>query len=115
MNAEPVVSSANARAILAARAAALSAPRVVEEDSRAGHDVLEFTLAYERYGVESRCVREVHPLRDLTPVPCTRRFVLGIVNIRGRIVSVVDLRRFFDLPQRGLTDLNQVIILSHAD
>lgn len=115
MNAESVASPQELRAILAARAVSLSNPLVVEDESSTCCDVLEFTLAYERYGVESQSVREVHPLRELTPVPCTPPFVLGIVNIRGRIVSVIDLRRFFDLPLRGLTDLNQVIILAHAD
>ncbi|HWB58754.1 MAG TPA: chemotaxis protein CheW, partial [Chthoniobacteraceae bacterium] len=38
-------------------------------------------------------------------------FIAGIINVRGQIVSVVDLKKFFDLPDKGLTDLNKVIIL----
>src|SRR6185369_5807442 len=45
--------------------------------------IVEFLLADERYGIESVWVREVLPLRDLTPVPCTPPFVLGILNVRG--------------------------------
>jgi purine-binding chemotaxis protein CheW len=73
--------------------------------------VVEFLLAGEHYAIESTAVREVHPLRELTPLPCTPPFVLGIMNVRGQIMAVVDLRRFFDLPLPDLTDLNKVVIL----
>jgi purine-binding chemotaxis protein CheW len=78
-------------------------------------EVLEFGLASERYAVESRLVQEVHPLRDLTPLPCTPPFVLGIVNVRGRILPVLDLKKFFDLPERGLTDLHRIILVRGND
>jgi purine-binding chemotaxis protein CheW len=78
-------------------------------------EVLEFRLATERYAVESRLVQEVHPLRDLTPLPCTPSFVLGIVNVRGRILPVLDLKKFFDLPERGLTDLHRIILVRGND
>jgi purine-binding chemotaxis protein CheW len=78
-------------------------------------EVLEFRLASERYAVESRLVQEVHPLRDLTPLPCTPPFVLGIVNVRGRILPVLDLKKFFDLPERGLTDLHRIILVRGND
>jgi purine-binding chemotaxis protein CheW len=77
-------------------------------------ELVEFILAQEKYAVESRHVGEVYPLEDLTPVPCTPAFVLGIVNLRREIVSVLDIKKFFDLPEKGLTDLNKVIVL-HSD
>ncbi len=76
-------------------------------------EVLEFTLAYESYGIELGCVREVWPLKDYAEVPGTPRFIFGIVNVRGRIVSVVDLKHFFDLPAKGLTDFNKIIIIGN--
>lgn len=74
-------------------------------------EIVEFVLAQERYGFETRLVRDVHPLDQLTPVPCTPPFVLGIVSLRGEILSVIDIKKFFDLPEKGLTDLNKVIVL----
>lgn len=74
-------------------------------------EIVEFALAHETYGIETCFVREIQPLTDLTPLPCTPAFVLGIVNLRGEIVSVVDIRKFFELPEKGLTDLNKVIVL----
>ena len=96
--------------VLKARAQALA--REPEQAQAANAlELVEFLLAHETYAVESRHVREVHPLENLTPLPCTPAFVLGIVNLRGEILSVIDIRKFFDLPEKGLTDLNKVIVL----
>ena len=78
-------------------------------------DVVVFLLTYEKYAIETDYVSEVYPLKQLTPLPCTPAFVLGIINIRGRIISVIDLKKFFDLPEKGLTDLNKVIVLNNDD
>ncbi len=76
--------------------------------------VVEFDLAGERYGVELRSVREVCMLKELTPVPGTPGFVLGIINLRGEIRTVIDLKKFFERPCRGITELNKIIML-HVD
>jgi len=78
-------------------------------------EVVTFQLAYEHYAIESRYVREVCALDSLTPLPCTPAFVLGIVNLRGEILSVIDIKVFFDLPAQGLTDLNNVIVLQSGN
>ena len=78
-------------------------------------EIVEFMLANERYGIESSFVSEVYPLKDYTPLPCTPRFVLGLVNVRGRIISVIDIRKFFDVPERGISDLNKVIIIHDSN
>ena len=62
-----------------------------------------------------RWVTETFPLKELTPLPCTPTFVAGIINVRGRILSVIDIRKFFDLPEKGLTELNKVIIVHNAE
>lgn len=100
--------------ILRERARALAQPTHVDSAPQQQLELLEFSLAHERYGIASACVREVYPLTDFTPVPCTPPFVLGIVNVRGEIVSVIDIRKFFGLPTSGITDLNKVIII-HND
>lgn len=100
-----------ARDMLRARARALAAVPDAPIDSASTLDVLEFRLAGERYAFESRLVREVVPLRDLTHLPGLPPFVAGIVNVRGQIVAVIDIKRFFELPDVGLTDLHQVVII----
>lgn len=106
-----VLPSAETGKILKARAQALA--REPERDDVNGEsvEILEFSLAYESYGVESSFVREVYPLKAFTPLPGTPPFVFGIVNVRGQIISVIDLKKFFELPDKGLSDLNKVVIV----
>ena len=97
--------------ILHARARALAQVAPVAPAEGAEIEVLEFVLAQEHYAFETCWVREVYSLRELTPLPCTPNFVAGVANVRGRIMSMIDIKRFFDLPERGLGDLNRAIIL----
>jgi purine-binding chemotaxis protein CheW len=100
------------QAILKARAQALAKP--ASEAPAAGFEALEFRLAGEHYAIANHWVREVYPLREFTPLPGTPPFVLGIVHMRGQIVSVLDLKKFFDLPSQGISDLNKVIVLDNG-
>lgn len=103
--------AAGKKELLRARARAL-AQRLDREEPEERHlDVLLFLLSHETYAVELERVREVVSLKELTPVPWTPAFVLGIINVRGEILSVIDLGQFFDLPYKGLTELNKVIAL----
>lgn len=101
----------NASRILQARAQTLAREALPVEAANASIEVIEFILAHERYAVASEYVREVYPLEELTPLPCTPAYVLGIINLRGEILSVIDIKKFFDLPAKGITDLNKVIVL----
>ena len=103
------------RRVLEERARALAREPARAEAADEWIEVVEFTLAHERYAIASEHVREVYPLEELTPLPCTPAFVLGIVNLRGEILSVIDIKKFFDLPEKGLTDLNKVIVLESED
>jgi purine-binding chemotaxis protein CheW len=104
-----------AKQILRSRAQALARTPDQAPAAETMLELLEFHLAQERYAVETRYVQEVLPLKELTPLPCTPPFVLGIVNVRGRILPVLDLKRFFDLPERGLTDLHRIILVRGND
>lgn len=106
-------SPARRRAILEARARALAAEPPA--GSGACFQALEFVLASEDYALETRWIREVFPLRDFTPLPGTPDFVLGIIHLRGRIVSVLDVRKFFELSAQGLSNLNNVILLGDGE
>jgi purine-binding chemotaxis protein CheW len=74
-------------------------------------EVLEFLLAHETYAIETMFVREVYPMKELTPLPCTPAFVFGLINVRGQILTVIDMKKFFDLPEKGITNLNRVIVV----
>ncbi len=93
------------------RAKELARGPQAEEIPRSSLEVVEFLLAYERYAIGSAHVQEVYPLTHLTRVPCTPPFVLGITSVRGRILSILDLKKFFELPEETLTQLNKIIIV----
>ena len=107
--------NAETERILRARAKVLARPTSSAPAPCTTLELLEFRLASERYALETRHVQDVHPLRELTPLPCTPPFVLGIVNVRGRILPVLDLKKFFELPEQGLTDLHRIILVSGND
>jgi purine-binding chemotaxis protein CheW len=103
------------RTILRARAKSLA-----HEPERKGEDeeyleLLAFLLAHETYAIETRFIREVYPLTELTPLPCTPDYIFGIINIRGQILTIIDMKKFFDLPEKGITNLNRVIVVEQED
>ena len=100
--------------ILRKRALAAAIPPARPDDAER-MELLIFLLAGETYGVETCHVSEVCHLKDLTAIPCTPPFVAGVMNLRGRILAVVDLSKLFELPARGLTELNRVIVLGADD
>ena len=106
---------AEATRILRERAAALAGKRETAPVAGEQLELLQFKLASEAYAIESRHVQGVHPLQDLTPLPGTPPFVLGIVNVRGRILPVLDLKKFFELPEQGLTDLHRIVLVRGHD
>lgn len=105
------MTTTDAAQLLRARARALARPAAAVPAAATQFEVLEFRLAAEQYAVETAHVSAVHPLKDLTPLPCTPPFVRGIVNVRGHILPVVDLKKFFDLAEEGLTDLHRIVMV----
>jgi purine-binding chemotaxis protein CheW len=101
------------RAVLKARAQALALEKEDKTVKQELIEIIEFRLASEIYGIETAYVREVYPLKDYTILPGVPAFVLGIINVRGQIISVIDLKKFFNLPEKGLGELNKVIIIQN--
>lgn len=99
------------RSCLRIRAIAMAAESEQKREISAKTEIIKFILANESYGIESAFVREVYPLKDLTPLPGVPPYIFGIINVRGQILPVVDLKKFLNLPEKGLGELNKVIIL----
>lgn len=102
------------QAVLRARAALLARRPADAPEAGDMIECLEFLLSGESYAIELSYIGETLPLADFTPLFCTPPFVLGISNLRGRIISIIDLRRFFELPAIGLSDLNRVIVVGNG-
>jgi purine-binding chemotaxis protein CheW len=79
--------------------------------STQGGKFLTFFLDQEEYGIEILTVREIIGLLPVTPVPQTPYYVQGVVNLRGQVIPVVDLRLKFDMPAIDATDETCIIVV----
>ena len=109
---EKTLSHDRMKTILAERAKALT--KSTEIHTGESIPLVVFRLADETYGIATDYVREVQPLRDVTPVPCTPDFVVGVINIRGALYSVIDIRSFCGVPKQDTTEASKVILVNGA-
>lgn len=72
---------------------------------------LTFVLAREFYGLEILKVREIIGMMDITEVPQTPVFVKGLINLRGKVIPVVDLRLKFGLQEKEYTERTAIIVV----
>jgi purine-binding chemotaxis protein CheW len=103
------------RSILRARAKSLAQEPENNREAEESIEVLAFLLAHETYAIETIFIREVNPLTELTPLPCTPDYIYGIINIRGQILTIIDMKKFLDLPEKGITNLNRVIVVRQEE
>ncbi|MFQ5965184.1 MAG: chemotaxis protein CheW [Candidatus Scalinduaceae bacterium] len=72
---------------------------------------LTFVLSKEEYGIEILKVREIIGLMDITTVPQTPDYMKGIINLRGKVIPVIDLRLKFSMPEEEQTQETCVIVV----
>ncbi len=72
---------------------------------------LSFYLDEEEYGIEILKVREIFAYTSITPIPRTPQYVLGVINLRGAVIPVVDLRVKFGMASREITDSSCIIVI----
>ena len=72
---------------------------------------MTFRLADEIYGINVMQVQEVLRMTEIAPVPGAPGCVLGIINLRGNVVTVVDARELFGLPRNENTDQTRIMIV----
>jgi purine-binding chemotaxis protein CheW len=99
--------------VLAERARKLA--EFVEEDAQASQliCIVEFLLGNQAYAVRVENLREVYPLRGVTRIPCVPEHILGVITVRGQILTVLDLKRVLGLHQSELTVFNKVVVIEH--
>jgi purine-binding chemotaxis protein CheW len=105
----------NIERVLKERAKVLQKTKQENQATGEQFDGLEFLLSGERYALDSSYVNEVSRIKNLTTLPCTPPFVLGIIYNRGQIISVIDIKKFFNLPSKGITNLNRVIVVKYNE
>jgi purine-binding chemotaxis protein CheW len=74
-----------------------------------------FRLDDETYGINVMQIQEVLRYGEIAPVPGSPDYVLGIINLRGNVVTVIDTRRRFDLNDADITDASRIVVMESAD
>ncbi|MEX2462226.1 MAG: chemotaxis protein CheW [Paenibacillaceae bacterium] len=77
--------------------------------------VIVFALDTEEYGVEVDKVRTIERMQPITRVPKTHSFIKGVINLRGIVVPIIDLRERFGLLQKEYTENTRIIIVAVND
>jgi purine-binding chemotaxis protein CheW len=85
--------------------------QAAELGKRLAGKYMTFQLDREEYGLEILKVREIIGLLEITRVPRTREFVRGVINLRGKVIPVVDLRLKFGMPRCEATDQTVIIVV----
>ena len=75
---------------------------------------LTFTLANEEYGIGILKIKEIIGMMPITPVPRTPEFVKGVINLRGKVIPVLDLRARFGMPSVDYTEKTCIIVVEIA-
>ena len=76
---------------------------------------VSFRLGEETYAVVASKVHEVLRVSEITPVPGAPDFILGIINLRGNVVTVMDARHAFELPKSEVTAQSRIIVVEVED
>lgn len=76
-----------------------------------GGKYLTFFLAGEEYGLEILTVQEIIGMMDITPVPRTPEHIRGVLNLRGKVIPIIDLRLKFDMPSAERTSETCIIVV----
>jgi purine-binding chemotaxis protein CheW len=93
------------------RATATRATDGIERTKASGGKFLTFFLSGEEYGIEILSVHEIIGMLPITSVPGTPGYICGIVNLRGKIIPIVDLRRKFGMESKEQTTETCIIVV----
>ena len=88
-------------------------PSVADKSEHHAHSgkYLTFTLDRETYGLKVLCVREIIQVADITPVPQMPLHFKGVINLRGKIIPVIDLRLKFCLPTAAISERTCIVVV----
>lgn len=88
------------------------AEQKADTDTGLGEEILVFRLGEDRYSIPAHFIREVQPLTTYTPLPSTPSFILGLVNVRGRLLTAMDIRPLLDIGQTAPQEQSFILILN---
>jgi purine-binding chemotaxis protein CheW len=84
---------------------------VTKRKTLTGSRFLSFVLNEEEYGIEILKIKEIMGMTDITVIPQTPSFIKGVINLRGQIIPIIDLRVKFDMEAKQYTDRTCIIVV----
>lgn len=86
-------------------------PTPLQKDART-YQVVSFRLGEEEYGVDIMIVQEIILPGNITQVPEVPEYVLGVINLRGNVIPILNLRQRFGMPERAATDETRIVVIN---
>lgn len=74
--------------------------------------VIVFDLKTQQYGVDIQQVRSIEKLQDITTVPNTSSFIEGVINLRGEVIAIIDLRERLHIHKTDITEETRILIVN---
>ncbi|HPS56844.1 MAG TPA: chemotaxis protein CheW [Spirochaetota bacterium] len=82
---------------------------------KSSEQYVTFLINTEIYGIEVLKVKEIVGMTNITPVPNSEKYLKGVINLRGIVVPVIDLRLKFNIPEKEYDAFTVILILEHKD
>lgn len=76
---------------------------------------IEFVIEEEFYAIHIQDIHEIIKTQDITQIPNVTSYVEGVINLRGKIVPVISLRKFFDLEDKDYSKMTRIIVVHHQE
>lgn len=76
------------------------------------HQFVSFKIQNEEYAVDILSVQEINRMTEITKVPKTPEFIEGVINLRGKVIPVINLRKRFGLPEKQTDNSSRIIVLN---
>ncbi|MBN1523437.1 MAG: purine-binding chemotaxis protein CheW [Spirochaetales bacterium] len=84
---------------------------ITKRKTLTGSRYLSFVLNDEEYGIEILKIKEIMGMTEITSIPQTPPFIRGVINLRGKIIPIIDLRLKFEMDERDYTDRTCIIVV----
>ncbi|MBU2514580.1 chemotaxis protein CheW [bacterium] len=82
----------------------------IDEDTQKGK-YLSFHVGRESYGIEIKHVKEIIVMQEITEVPDMPESFIGVINLRGKVISIIDFRKFFKMEAREYDNRTSIIVV----
>lgn len=99
------------RQLLDHRAEQLARPAQEPGDYENCLEVIRFSMSDEQFAIETHFVREVYEADEITPLPGAPEHLVGLTNLRGEVLAIMDLRPFFGIGDRDIRERPRVIVI----